>query len=60
MPRGLSPNHCNQIERTNTIPEECQFLNPTLHFCPHWNDLLIDDTDPEYEICPCPKDEYER
>lgn len=53
MPRGLSPQQCNDIERTGTIPQECTFLNPTLHFCPDWKGLLIDDNDPEYDNCCC-------
>jgi hypothetical protein len=53
MPRGLSPNACNTIEREGVIPPECSFLNPTLHFCPSWQDALIDDTDPEYDRCRC-------
>lgn len=59
MPRGLSPNVCNEIERTGGIPEECKFLNPSLHFCPDWNNLLIDDSDPEYETCTCRKEHHE-
>jgi len=54
MPRGLNPVQCNEIEAFGRIPEECKFLNPTLHFCPSWLDApLIDDTDPEYERCEC-------
>lgn len=53
MPRGLSPNVCNKIEREGVIPDECRFLNETLHFCPSWDDMLIDDSDPEYEHCRC-------
>jgi len=53
MPRGLSPQQCNEIERTGEIPAECSFLNPTLHFCPDWGGLLIDDNDPEIETCAC-------
>jgi len=53
MPRGLSPNQCNEIERSGVIPPECQFLNPTLHRCPDWDGLLIDNSDPEIERCSC-------
>lgn len=53
MPRGLSPNECNKIEREETIPPECLFLNPTLHFCPDWDSMLIDDSDVEFECCCC-------
>lgn len=53
MPRGLSPLVCNEIERTGTIPDECSFMNETLHFCPNWQGALIDDSDPEYERCRC-------
>lgn len=53
MPRGLGPIQCNEIERVGTIPQECQFMNPTLHLCPDWDGLLIDETDPEYEACHC-------
>lgn len=55
MPRGLSPNVCNQIERDGVIPPECSFLNPTLHFCPDWDGMLIDDSDPEFAKCTCPQ-----
>lgn len=55
MPRGLSPHKCNEIERDGVIPEECSFLNPTLHFCPDWQGALIDSSDPEYERCSCKK-----
>jgi len=55
MPRGLSPTKCNEIERDGVIPDECRFLNPTLHFCPDWQGALIDSSDPEYERCACPK-----
>lgn len=55
MPRGLNPNQCNEIEATGVIPAECLFLNPTLHVCPDWDGLLIDDTDPEFEKCACNK-----
>lgn len=58
MPRGLSPNQCNTIERNGVIPQECIFLNPTLHFCMNWDHLLIDDSDPEYETCTCDKDTH--
>lgn len=53
MPRGLSPNQCNEIERTGVIPAECRFLNPTLHLCPEWDFLLIDNSDPEIDHCSC-------
>lgn len=53
MPRGISPNQCNQIEREGRIPDECLFLNPTLHLCPDWDFLLIDSGDPEFEACCC-------
>lgn len=53
MPRGLSPMTCNEIERAGAIPPECAFLNPTLHLCPDWDGLLIDDSDPEIEKCSC-------
>jgi hypothetical protein len=53
MPRGLSPNVCNDIERNNAIPDECRFLNPTLHFCESWKGMLIDDSDPEFDHCRC-------
>lgn len=53
MPRGLSPQQCNEIERAGVIPDECRFLNPTIHFCPDWDGLLIDDNDPEIESCHC-------
>lgn len=53
MPRGLNPNNCNEIERTGVIPEECLFLNDTLHFCPTWRGALIDDMDPEFDRCRC-------
>lgn len=53
MPRGLSPLVCNEIERTGVIPDECSFLNETLHFCPNWQGALIDDSDPEYDRCRC-------
>lgn len=56
MPRGLSPNMCNEIERTGVIPPECRFLNDTLHFCPTWDNALIDDTDPEFDRCGCKGD----
>lgn len=55
MPRGLSPQQCNEIERSGVIPDECRFLNTTLHFCPDWDGLLIDDNDPEYDNCGCRK-----
>lgn len=53
MPRGLSPVQCNEIESLGSIPDECQFLNPTLHFCASWDSALIDDTDPEFARCTC-------
>lgn len=53
MPRGLSPMMCNEIERTGVIPDECCFLNPTLHFCPDWQGALIDSSDAEHERCTC-------
>lgn len=57
MPRGLSPNQCNEIEHNGVIPPECSFMNPTLHFCwTGWGGYLIDDGDPEYERCRC--DDY--
>ena len=40
------------------IPPECRFLNETLHFCPSWDGMLIDDSDPEFSQCQCP--EYQR
>lgn len=53
MPRSLGPLQCNEIERTGVIPPECSFQNPTLHLCPDWDFLLIDDSDPEFETCTC-------
>jgi hypothetical protein len=53
MPRGLSPSKCNEIEREGVIPKECSFMNERLHFCPDWDGLLIDDSDPEFEHCRC-------
>lgn len=53
MPRGLSPHQCNEIERAGVIPQECKFLNQTLHFCAKWDGLLIDDNDPEFASCGC-------
>ncbi|ARK07478.1 hypothetical protein LAV_00078 [Sphingobium phage Lacusarx] len=53
MPRGLSPLQCNDIERSGTIPPECSFMNPTLHFCDKWRGALIDETDPEFDRCRC-------
>jgi hypothetical protein len=53
MPRGLSPNICNQIERSGVIPDECKFLNSTLHFCDSWKGMLLDDSDPEFDRCEC-------
>lgn len=55
MPRGLSPTKCNEIEWAGVIPDECTFLNPTLHFCPNWQGALIDSSDPEHERCTCGK-----
>lgn len=57
MPRGLGPVVCNEIERTGVIPDECKFLNPTLHFCPDWKGLLIDESDPEFQSCGCQQKE---
>lgn len=53
MPRGLSPQTCNEIERSGVIPDEAKFMNPTLHFCEDWDGLLIDENDPEFEHCKC-------
>lgn len=53
MPRGLNPLHCNEIERTGVIPDECRFLNDSLHFCPVWDGALIDSSDPEFDRCTC-------
>lgn len=54
MPRGLSPNQCNEIEAKGIIPDECKFMNPTLHICRNgWDGYLIDDSDPEIEQCKC-------
>lgn len=58
MPRGMSPLICNKIEQDGVIPDECQFLNPSLHFCPDWGGMLIDNSDPEFAKCQCP--EYQR
>ena len=58
MPQGMNPLVCNDIERKGEIPEECKFLNPSLHFCPSWDGMLIDNTDPEFEHCDC--QEYQR
>jgi hypothetical protein len=53
MPRGLSPLVCNAIEQDGVIPDACKFLNPTLHLCPDWNGMLIDNSDIEIERCRC-------
>ena len=55
MPRGINPTKCNEIEKEGHIPEECIFLNPSLHFCPDWQGALIDSSDPEYDRCTCEK-----
>lgn len=60
MPRGLSPTMCNEIERAGVIPPECLFLNESLHFCPSWQEALIDDTDPEFERCRCNGDRRDK
>jgi hypothetical protein len=57
MPRSLGPLQCNEIERTGVIPAECSFQNPTLHLCPDWDFLLIDDSDPEFETCTCNRED---
>jgi hypothetical protein len=54
MPKGLNPLQCNEIEESRVIPDECLFLNPTLHFCwTAWGGALIDENDPEYARCKC-------
>lgn len=53
MPRGLNPLQCNEIEANRVIPDECRFMNPSLHFCPNWRDALIDSSDPEFDRCAC-------
>lgn len=39
------------------IPAEEILKEPTLHFCPDWDDLVIDKNDPEFECCLCFKKE---
>lgn len=55
MPAGMNPLTCNEIERNGVIPEECKFLNPSLHFCPTWGGMLLDNSDPEFDHCQCPE-----
>lgn len=42
--------HC---ERTGKIPKAVLKSDPTLHFCPEWDYLLIDSSIGEYVACSC-------
>lgn len=35
------------------IPKELYDKYPSLHFCPNWDLLLIEENDPEFECCTC-------
>ena len=35
------------------IPLKYREREPTLHFCNEWDGMLIDKTDPEFEVCLC-------
>lgn len=35
------------------IPEDVAKANPTLHFCMEWDELLIEETDGEFDYCHC-------
>jgi len=56
MPAGLSPERVAFLERHPTAPvmaEDHALAGGFLHFCIEWDDLLIDQTDPEFESCTC-------
>lgn len=35
------------------VPDWAFKKSPTLHYCIEWDNLLIEDTDPEYSACRC-------
>lgn len=51
MPRDLTNEDVQRIEKIGVIPNRLKHRNPTLHFCKEWDFMLIDDSDPEWEAC---------
>lgn len=35
------------------VPPKMREENPTLHLCPDWDFMLVDDSVPEFEACTC-------
>ncbi len=35
------------------VPDDIAEKNPTLHFCPEWDEMLIEEGTPEFESCNC-------
>ena len=35
------------------VPDDIAEKNPTLHFCPEWDEMLIEEDTPEFESCNC-------
>jgi len=42
-----------KLQKTDKIPDEMLKMNPTLHFCTEWDDLVIDDSCEEFAACTC-------
>lgn len=35
------------------IPDEAKEKSPYIHFCSDWDELVIEEGDPEFESCNC-------
>lgn len=49
----LLPAVRKHIEVAQEIPDDMKDKYPRLHFCEDWDFMLINDDDPEFEVCNC-------
>lgn len=54
MPRNTTTEEIKEYESgKRRIDETLAIVNPTLHLCPEWDFMLIDDSDVEFDCCGC-------
>ncbi|HET9136754.1 MAG TPA: hypothetical protein VFO76_08955 [Candidatus Kapabacteria bacterium] len=42
-----------KAEQEGKIPQALREIDPTYHFCPEWDEMLICSKDKEFECCLC-------
>jgi hypothetical protein len=50
---SIHPAIRRSVQFREEIPEDLRGKYPRLHFCPDCDFLLVNDDDPEFEVCTC-------